>query len=383
MKVLLCIERFDPSYGGAERYAADLARGLAGAGLEVTVAAEAFRDVPEGVRALPVEPLRAPKALRSWDFARRCALLSPSFDVSHALGKVWGTDILHPHGGSHRASLRGLSRSIESAPARWASGLLRAASLRQAAFRRIERELYRPGRARTVLAVSRMVARDLETLHGVPPDSIRVLYNPVDAGRFRPEASCARDRLRSRFGIPPDAVVCLFVANHFRLKGLCPLLRAAARLGRDAPTILVLGRDGKGPYERMAARLGLQGRVVFAGTSPEPEEFYGASDVFALPTFYDPCSLTALEAMASGLPVVTSRWNGASELIEHDRDGLVLEDPSRDDLLAEFLLGLRDPARRRALGGRAREKILGLTPGAHLRAVMNVYEEVVKAKRPV
>jgi UDP-glucose:(heptosyl)LPS alpha-1,3-glucosyltransferase len=244
----------------------------------------------------------------------------------------------------------------------------------------MEARMFGPGGARAVLAVSRMVAADLAEIHGVPPGRTRVLYNPVDTARFHPGVVSARGRIRALHGIPRGALVCLFSAHHFRLKGLYPLLRAAARRGPKAPFVLVLGGGRKARWERLAVRLGLGDRVVFAGSSAEPEAYYGAADAFVLPTFYDPCSLSVLEAMACALPVVTSRWNGASEWIEHGREGWILDDPSRDDLLASALEELEDPGRRRETGGRARARVLGLSPEAHLESVLNVYGDVMAEK---
>ncbi len=381
MRVLIQIERFSSREGGAERYAVDLARGLAGAGVEVYAAATRFEGVPEGVEAIRIDPFPGPKALRVYDFGRRCALLHPDFDVVHGLIKTWAVDVHHPHTGSHAASLEGLDRSAPSRGRACAAKFARALSLRQAVFRWIEREQYGRGRAKRYLAVSERVAREMVDRHGAEADRVRVLYNPVDASRFTPGKAGERARARERIGVDGDRLQFLFAAHHFRLKGLWPLLRALSRLGRKDWDLLVIGRGKAGPFRRRARALGLGEAVRFFGGVADPERYYRSADVFVLPTFYDPCSLTVLEGMASGLPVLTSRWNGASELLEAGREGLVIDDPSDVRALADRLAFFFDPDRRRAMGHRAREKAETLSPAKHLQAVLRLYEEVAREKK--
>jgi len=339
-----------------------------------------FEEVPEGVHTIPVRPFSRPRSLQVLDFARRASLLRSGFDVVHGLGKIWAVDVYHPHTGSHRASLEALDRSREGSPWRGPARWMRALSPRQAAFRWIEEKQYSAHGAARFIAVSEMVAEQLRRFHGVDSERIDILRNPVDGERFRPAVE-DRAPFRARFGIGEDEVVCLFMANHFRLKGLAPLIRALARLGSGSPLLLVLGRGNPRPFARMAEDLGVRSRVLFGGETAEPEQAYRACDFFVLPTFYDPCSLTVLEAMASECPVITSRSNGASELIEPGRDGLLLDDPARDDLLADQLSRLSRPEQARDLGRRAREKALSLGFESHLEKILRLYEEVARGRK--
>ncbi|MHC4599523.1 MAG: glycosyltransferase family 4 protein [Planctomycetota bacterium] len=380
MKVLLTVERFTPQFGGAERYAVDLARGLASSGVSVQVAAQSYDEVPPGVEVIPIRPVPWPKGLRVYDFGKRTARLQPEYDVVHGLVKTWGVDVFHPHTGSHRASLHALRESRGSEAARWAAGLTHLLSPKQAVFRWIESQQYSPAHVKVFVAVSRMVAEDMVRLHGVARDDIRVLYNPVDATRFHPGDDGDRETIRKRHGIETDGFLALFAAHHFRLKGLDVLLRALGRLGEEAPRLLVLGRGRPAPYRKLAHALGVADHVVFAGERGDPEAYYRGADVFLHPTFYDPCSLTVLEAMASGLPVVTSTRNGASELMAHGKEGFILEDPARDDRLASLIRELTDVGLRREMGRRARERAETLDPQAHLDAILTIYEDVAKVK---
>ena len=129
--------------------------------------------------------------------------------------------------------------------------------------------------------------------------------------------------------LSPRDLVGLFVGHNFALKGLKPLLAglAAHRSGIGRPTRSsswsAAGGDA-GPYRRLASRLGLADSVHFLGFYPDVNACYWSSDFFVQPTYYDPCSLVVLEALACGLPVITTAQNGASELMTDGREGYIL-----------------------------------------------------------
>ena len=120
-------------------------------------------------------------------------------------------------------------------------------------------------------------------------------------------------------------------------------------------------------FERLARRLGVADRVRFIGYCADMRNAYFAADFFVHPTFYDPCSNVVLEAMACGLPVITSRYNGASELMHPPQEGYVIDDPHDHERLAACLTQMLDPARRSACaqgrGGRRRSGPSSITTG--------------------
>ena len=141
---------------------------------------------------------------------------------------------------------------------------------------------------------------------------------------------------------------------NYRLKGLAPLLEAFALVTQPSARLVVVGHPKFGRYERQARRLGVANRVSFLGHRTDPKNCYFAADFLVHPTFYDPCSLVALEALACGLPVITTRYNGASELLSPPSDGLVINDPHDAASLASAMANmldrgyLRDAAQRLA-----------------------------------
>jgi UDP-glucose:(heptosyl)LPS alpha-1,3-glucosyltransferase len=132
---------------------------------------------------------------------------------------------------------------------------------------------------------------------------------------------------------------------------------------------------------REAARLGIDSRVNMVGHASNPAPFYAAADAFALPTFFDPFANATLEAMAAGLPVVTSGQNGAAEILHSGVDGLVVDGPDDVTGLVEALSSLADPATRRAMGEHARQTALKYPWEQPLERTLGIYREVIGAQQ--
>jgi UDP-glucose:(heptosyl)LPS alpha-1,3-glucosyltransferase len=212
----------------------------------------------------------------------------------------------------------------------------------------------------------------------IPPEKVFVAYNGVDTVKFRPEkAGKARAEVRARYGYG-DEPVALFVGSGFGRKGLTAVIKAlpvVKTISQDINRLrlLVVGKDDPGPYMRLAARLSVADKVTFAGATTRPEEFYGAADIFVLPTKYDPFSNATLEAMACGLPVVTTSQNGVAELIADGEDGFVIKDPDDFTALAATLAYLSCEKARMRTGERARRVAEGLTWEKTLKKTLEVY----------
>jgi UDP-glucose:(heptosyl)LPS alpha-1,3-glucosyltransferase len=197
-----------------------------------------------------------------------------------------------------------------------------------------------------------------------------------------------RAEARQRWGVRPDGVVALFAGMNYRLKGLEPLLHALARLRPGALELLVAGKPNAAAMQRLAARLGVSGQVRFLGYCPDMRDAYFAADLLAHPTFYDPCSNVVLEALACGLPVLTSRHNGAAELLRRTpgepgqrAEGWVIDDPHDHAALAACLERLLDPARRAACAAAARETAARWTYEEHYRGLLAILSEAAGRKR--
>jgi len=378
MRIGLVVEKFDPLRGGLEQWSVQFASQLLDRGHEVHVVAAGFG---EEAPAMPIIPHRLEGVHSRIGFAEAAEqkLRSLCLDVVHDTGVGWYCDVFQPHGGSRRVVLE---QSILLVPP-WLRPLKRAfryATPRHGRFAALmERQYVNDGRI--MLALSRKMADDFHRLHDVPPERIRLIYNGVDTVRFSPEnRERYRESVRRYLGVDDRTTLLLIVAHNFRLKGVPTLLRAMGRLAaRRAPVHLaVVGGRRLRKYVRMAGRLGAGSMVTFVGSVHDTVPFYAAADAYVHPTYYDSCSLVVLEALASGLPAITSRFNGVGELMTEGAEGFVLGDPSSVDELLGRIERLFDPDTRLRMGQAARRMARKHTIQRNADAVLAVYEEVIQ-----
>jgi UDP-glucose:(heptosyl)LPS alpha-1,3-glucosyltransferase len=325
------ILEFSKKKGGAERYLVDLCARMAKEGYEVHVYTEHWEDEPPEVHLHRVKTIPFPKSLRLLTFAIRATkeIENGDYDVSLGIGHTLKADIFQPRGGVHWAWFWRSLRACDH-PLLWMIRFLgRIFSPKQWVSGWIEGAAYRDHCLPYIIAISDMIKQDMIHWYKIPADRITVDYNGVDMEQFHPRNRRYREEIRKRHAIG-DEFVILFVSNNFRMKGLDYLIRALDNIKKEVHhpfKLLVLGRDRKDPYIRLAKKVGLSEEIVFAGLTNEPEKYYGAADLLVHPTFYDACSRSVLEAMASGLPVITTTSNGASGLLTKSEVEWVIEDP--------------------------------------------------------
>jgi UDP-glucose:(heptosyl)LPS alpha-1,3-glucosyltransferase len=394
MKIAFCYEHVQPARGGCGTYIPDLARRLHADGHEVHLYACTWNEgaLGPGVHCHRLPTPRGPRFLRPWRFSASCleALRNADHDVSVGFDKTFGQDVLYPQGGLHAASVehnfRKFSSPVTATLARWGKALDPA----HRSFALLERKQYLTPPRPLVIVNSELVRGHFQHYCGIGPDEVQVIYSSIDPGRFA-DQDRPRRRLecRKRWGIGPEETVALFAAINYRLKGLGPLLRAVKALcdrpeywGAKQPfRLLVVGHPRFAGYERLARRLGIGPRVRFAGHCPDMRDGYFASDFLVHPTFYDPCSLVVLEALGCGLPVITSRYNGASELLRPPQEGHVFDDPHDSERLAWCLAQLLDPVKRANCSQAARQTAARWTFERHYQQILQVFHKALDRKR--
>jgi UDP-glucose:(heptosyl)LPS alpha-1,3-glucosyltransferase len=385
VKVALVILHADPRKGGAEGYTVNLAHALARRGHDVTLVATTFGPQCEPIAQVPLDGRGVTRLGRYRAFLDSLDhhLAQTRYDVVHAIAPVRRCDFYHPQAGlaaealaSGHLKYEGLRRPLDQLATRL--------NRKRQYVAGVERQALSGPDAPTVLCVSDMVRRTgLAHYPQLPGEKLVTLFNAVDPVRFDPHAKPqAAEEVRQRFGIGPDQVVALIVAQDFKRKGLRPAIEAIARVPDPRLVLLVVGKPDPRPYQQLAARLNVTDRVIFAGPTADTYGFYRAADCFVLPTWHDPCSLVVLEALAMGLPTITTAQNGACEIIEEGRHGYVLADPSDVPGLARGITQLLDPATRRA----QREACLALRPRLsyehHLDQLEALYRQVATGISP-
>jgi UDP-glucose:(heptosyl)LPS alpha-1,3-glucosyltransferase len=387
MDIAFCYESVLPARGGCETYITDLARRLVADGHAVHLYACRWDAsvLPAALQYHAVPAFRGPRFLRPWHFGAACAraLNQADHDVSIGFDKTWGQDVLYPQGGLHAATVEHNVHKHRSALLRGVVRMTKAVDLAYWSYSALERRQYLGRRRPLVVVNSEMVRGHFEHYYGIESAQLRVVHSAIDARRFaehdRPRR---RQEERQRWGIGPDETVALFIAMNYRLKGLEALLHAVRGLpAAPAFRLLVVGNPRTGSYEALARRLGVADRVRFVGYATETRNCYFAADLLVHPTFYDPCSLVVLEALACGLPVITTRANGASELLSPPQEGYVLGDPHDHAHLAWCLGQLLDPERRSACARAARHAAANWTFDHHYQRLLEVFAEAAAAKR--
>jgi UDP-glucose:(heptosyl)LPS alpha-1,3-glucosyltransferase len=307
--------------GGVERIIYECAKFLAGRGHDVTVFANVFEKNGAAIGYHHVEMRSALKVLRPVAFHDACAraMSGTAFDAHGSFGCVCPEGGVYWAQSVHAAWLekaRELRKPLT--PAWWKQHLNPAHPM----LLKLEKRHFSKGGYKKIIALTEEVRGDLHRHYGVPMEDMVVVPNGYAPEEFNVgRARTMRDHVRGELGFSPDTKVVVFVANELERKGLPALLRAVEGMKDDRVRILVAGRMA--PPEHPL--------IKYVGSTNEVMRYYAAADVFALPTLYEAWGLVIVEAMAAGLPVLTSRLAGASIAVQEGVTGNLLEDP-RDEL---------------------------------------------------
>jgi UDP-glucose:(heptosyl)LPS alpha-1,3-glucosyltransferase len=328
MNIALVIFRAEPQRGGAERYAIDLGLHLKQRGHDVSVISSRFGDVG----SLTQVPIACPGILRTARYRKfvdrvDSHLHQSKYDVVHAFLPIRSCHVYHAQAGLEAISLarhRLLKTSLVGQAIAQVDALT---NRKRKAFAALERSLIEGPRSPITVCLSKREREEaLKVFPTAQAERFVAMYNGIDTSRFEPSnLQERREARRKKLGIAQDSNVLLFVGNDFRRKGLDTAIRALGEIRDAQPTLVVVGSDEIGPYSELAAKVGAIGRVLFVGRSDRVAEFMAASDVLVLPSRFEPFGMVVIESMLMGVPPIVSRACGASEVIRHDVDGLVVD----------------------------------------------------------
>ena len=246
----------------------------------------------------------------------------------------------------------------------------------------LERSIYGCERVRRIVTQSQLDRRLVIEHYSVPEEKIRTIYNGVDTGVFHPGVRESSADVRVELGIDRDAPLLVFASMDFEGKGLRSILKALAAAGRGDARLLVLGTGPVQRFGRLARRLGVDHRVAFAGRRSDIERYYGAADLFLLPTAYEPFPNVNLEAMACGLPVMTTATAGGADLVREGENGYLVSSVHAVAEMTSCLdRHLSLPSERRELmAQRCCETAREMTVEKNVRQTLEMFEEVLLEK---
>ncbi len=370
-RVALVRGRYDPA-GGAERFVQNAIRALRSAGASLTIVTRGWPN-HDGT-AIVLDPFHIGSLWRDWGFARAACreLARRRFDLVQSHERIACCDVYRAGDGVHAAWLAERAR---------VQGTLRRLATRASPHHRyllgVERALFTNARLRAVICNSEMVRSEIASRFGTPHEKLVLIRNSVDSAAYHPGL---RDELRAavreQLAVPQDVHVALHVGSGFERKGVRAFLIALAR-APGSPWAIVVGKDKHAArYATYARRLGVGPRVRFVGSVSDVRPYYATADSFVLATLYDPQPNAALEAMACGLPIVTTPKCGVAELLREGESGFV-----RDALDATGIaeaLGRLDPPTSRRMGAAAREAVAVYTPAAMAREYLALYERLLR-----
>jgi UDP-glucose:(heptosyl)LPS alpha-1,3-glucosyltransferase len=364
--------------GGGERQLGYLVTGLLAQGHAVHIFSERPPSTGrvEGLTYHVVPTIPAPRAFRALAFAMmvRSALRRAGLTVVQSFDRTLGQHIYRAGEGVHREWLQRKRRTLSTWARDWSY-----LSLFDGVMLLLERRVFRD--TPVVIANSQRGEAEIARHYGISGTRLTTIYNGVDTDRFQAGVRARfREAQRAAWGVAAETTVLLLVGSGFHRKGLGILIQALGELrarGVSNVQVVVVGTGHSGPYRRLAKQASVAHLVRYEGHRADVERCYAAADLFVLPTLYDPFANACLEAMACGLPVLTSDANGAAELLQDGVNGRILKSPVEAATLTDALQHLLSREQQQAMGEAAQRTACEHPLSQALRQTVQVYEAVM------
>jgi UDP-glucose:(heptosyl)LPS alpha-1,3-glucosyltransferase len=352
------VRRGFSSTGGAESYLKRLGRALTDAGHEAIL--YSTKDWP------PAEwsygPLIRLDASSPLTFAKAIRRAQRPDEILYSLDRIMQCECYRAGDGVHKLWLE--RRVAHEAPWR---AFFRFANHKHAELLELERTLFEQGGAQHVIANSRMVQKEIIREFAYPEDKITVVYNGLPDIHFK-RKPLNRMEARREWGLREADIALLFAGSGWNRKGLQYAIQALDRISSPNVSLLVAGTGRRHAYASK--------KVRFLGPVSDMQSLFLATDLFVLPTVYDPFSNACLEALAYGLPVITTATNGFAEIMESGVHGEVIDRAEDVATLQQAIEKWIDPARREAARELCAEKARGYTMQRNVEQTLTVLENL-------
>ncbi|CDG15848.1 glycosyltransferase family 4 protein [Xenorhabdus doucetiae] len=371
MRLAIVRQKYRPD-GGAERFISRALEALDNDSLDLNVITRSW----EGSRnpnwhVHLVNPFKWDRISREKRFAEAAIRIwqREKFDIVQSHERIAGCDVYRAGDGVHRRWLQQRARILPS----WKSKLLFASRYHRYVMD-AEKRMYFSPELKKVICNSEMVKREVMEDFGLPDEKISVIYNAIDQSQFFPVGETERIALRQKYAIPVQAKCFVYVGSGFERKGLKAAIEAISMT--DA-YLVVIGQDKEeDKYKQLANSLGCHKQVRFFGVQKKTLPFYQIADGLLLPTLYDPFPNVILEAMACGLPVITSDTCGGAEFIVSGENGFVC-DALDISALAESISSVPAEHLTSKISKLSKEKIVNYTPLYLSQQLTELYSKVL------
>jgi UDP-glucose:(heptosyl)LPS alpha-1,3-glucosyltransferase len=349
-KIALITERADITLGGAERSVFELAVALSAHELKVDILAAKGRTNSKNIYILCRQHSGTRTCYFTFEKALRKHLKENHYDIIHSVLPFDFADIYQPRGGTYAESILRNAVSYQNKFIASYKRVMAFANFRRTMLLRAEKKLCKNPHGPIIAAVSHYVAEQFKRHYNLDAQRIVVIPNGIRINKRidTPKAEKLRTQILARLAVKEadDPVFFLFVANNFRLKGLDPLIKAMQLASRNNAArhayLIIAGRGKSNKYRHLAGKLGLDRKIVFLGHLRHIQNALSIVDVAVLPTFYDPSSRYILEALAAHRPVITTEFNGATDLFVNNRHGKIIDSPENISALAEAICCFAD-----------------------------------------
>lgn len=371
-------------FGGAERFVERAIRALGDDAVQITLITRKWAgDARPGFKVRLLAAPRLGRLVRDMLFARsvRSLIRTHVFDLVQSHERIPGCDIFRAGDGVHATWLAQRARALGPV-----GRLLQRLSPWHRYILRMEDRMFRDPHLRAVICNSEMVRQDIARRYPALASKLHVIHNGVDLEHFHPGLRAQhRETVREQLDVPECTPVILYVGSGFERKGVPQLLQALARPELQNAQLWVIGKDRlTRRLQRRATALGVGGQVRFLGPKKDITPYLGAADVFALPTLYDPMPNAVLEALAAGLPVLSSTSSGAAELVRLGANGArvdALDVAGMAAALAQLLAASHDPAQQAAQSAAARASVAHMSNEAMAAELVALYRQLLPVGR--
>ena len=380
MKIALVVYQFIKEKGGVESYVFNLSRQLLNHGHEVHIFAHRFGE-DQGNRLIfhHVPAITFWSPLKYWIFAVNAPKIIKKtgikFDIVHGFTQTLFQDIYRVGGGCHWDYMIHTYPLMQSAFGK----IVMCLNPRHFSLLLLERIIFKRRCYKQITCISEQCKKEILHHYKLPANDVEVVYNGVDTDVFSPQNRLKyRDSIRAKYSILKDEVLLLFVGSGFKRKGLKYLIDVFPLIDKDKKIkLLVVGRGKVREYQKLAKENGITDKIIFAGVYKNIQEIYPAGDIFVFPSEYDAFGTACLEAMASGLPVITSKTSGVSEIITQGVDGFIINHPIDAKEIANYINLLLEKEKREHMGSAARQKSEMYSFDANIEKTLHIYQKVL------